>query len=232
MKTAATGTSVQPHALQPLRLTATHDNLGAEAFGEFQYPTPPLSRPGGAQAELLAEVNKHEADRNLELILAEFQNYQQGVLPTGPGARSLTEFFASVDEKLEPSTAPAPKTQRSDRDILNLLTKRAKTLHIGPANFCWFTDPSRALCLKLAGTPTAGRPLVGMCDSARCPQATHHPCHRPIWAEHAERTKTFLGNLGTTRRTEHARLQADYDRAMRVVAEIDAATTNPFEDPA
>ncbi|MEV6145206.1 hypothetical protein ACIPJO_34430 [Streptomyces sp. NPDC086993] len=43
VKTAATGTSVQPHALQPLRLTATHDNLGAEAFGEFQYPTPPLA---------------------------------------------------------------------------------------------------------------------------------------------------------------------------------------------
>ncbi|MGO4757208.1 hypothetical protein AB4212_52850, partial [Streptomyces sp. 2MCAF27] len=61
------------------------------AFGHFQYPTPPLSRPGGAQAELLAEVNKHESDRNLDLILAEFRNYQQGILPAGPGARSLTE---------------------------------------------------------------------------------------------------------------------------------------------
>ena len=30
-----------------------------------------------------------------------------------------------------------------------------------------------------------------MCDSGRCPQATHHPCHRPIWAEHADKTKTF-----------------------------------------
>ncbi len=188
------------------------------------------SRPGGAQAELLAEVNKHEADRNLGLVLVEFQNYQRGVLPTGPGARSLTEFFASVDEKLEPSTAPAPKTQRSDRDILNLLTKRAKTLHIGPANFCWFTDPSRALCLKLAGTPTADRPLVGMCDSARCPQATHHPCHRPVWAEHAERTRTFLGDLGKTRKTEHARLRNDYDRALRVVAEIDAATLDQADE--
>ncbi|MFI9163397.1 hypothetical protein [Kitasatospora aureofaciens] len=98
----------------------------------------------------------------VDLVLAEFRNYQQGVLPAGPGARSLTEFFASVDEKLEPAAAPAPRTQRSDRDGLNLLTKRAKTLHIGPANFCWFTDPSRALCLKLAGTPTADRPLVGM----------------------------------------------------------------------
>ncbi|MFE2729317.1 site-specific integrase [Kitasatospora sp. NPDC059327] len=190
------------------------------------------SRPGGAQAELLAEVNKYESDRNLDLVLAEFRNYQQGILPAGPGARSLTEFFASVDEKLEPTAAPAPRTQRSDRDVLNLLTKRAKTLHIGPANFCWFTDPSRALCLKLAGTPTADRPLVGMCDSARCPQATHHPCHRPVWAEHAERTRTFLGDLGKTRRTEHARLRNDYDRALRVVAEIDAAATDqPSEDP-
>ncbi|MBL3802970.1 site-specific integrase [Streptomyces sp. BRB081] len=183
------------------------------------------SRPGGAQAELLAEVNKHESDRNLDLVLTEFRNYQQGILPAGPGARSLTEFFASIDEKPDPAAATAPKIQRSDRDVLNLLTKRAKVLHLGPANYCWFTDPSRALCLKLAGTPTADRPLVGMCDSARCPQATHHPCHRPVWADHAERTEIFLGQLGTTRKTERTRLQADYDRALRVVAEIDAATT-------
>ncbi|WP_329131273.1 site-specific integrase [Streptomyces sp. NBC_01476] len=181
------------------------------------------SRPGGAQAELLSEVNKHESDRDLDLVLQEFRNYQQGILPAGPGARSLTEFFASIDGKLDPEAATAPKTQRGDRDVLNLLTKRAKVLHLGPANYCWFTDPSRALCLKLAGTPTADRPLVGMCDSARCPQATHHPCHRPVWAEHAGRTETFLGQLGTTRKTERARLQADYDRALRVVTEIDSA---------
>jgi len=35
------------------------------------------ARPGGAQAELLAEVNKHEADRNQQLVLAEFHNYQR-----------------------------------------------------------------------------------------------------------------------------------------------------------
>ncbi|MEU4897640.1 hypothetical protein AB0B12_34925 [Streptomyces sp. NPDC044780] len=37
------------------------------------------SRPGGAQAELLAEVNKLEGDRNLDLVLAEFRNYHPGV---------------------------------------------------------------------------------------------------------------------------------------------------------
>ena len=63
-----------------------------------------------------------------------------------------------------------------------------------------------------------------MCDSARCPQATRHPGHRPVWAEHAERTKTFLGQLGKSRTTERTRLRGDYDRALRVIAEIDAAT--------
>jgi hypothetical protein len=190
------------------------------------------SRPGGAQAELLAEVNKHEADRNLEIVLAEFRNYQQGIRPAGPGARELTEFFAFVDEKLEPATATAPRVQRNDRDILNLLSKRARVLHLAPANYCWFTDPSRALCLRLAGTATAERPLIGMCDSARCPQATHHASHRPVWAEHAERTSTFLGQLGKTRTAERTRLTADHDRAQRVITQIDAASQAPGEDRA
>ena len=102
------------------------------------------SRPGGAQAELLAEVNKHEADRNLDLVLAEFRNYQQGILPAGPGARELTEFFALVDEKLEPAAAGAPRVQRNDRDILNLLSKRARVLHLAPANYCSLKDPCRS----------------------------------------------------------------------------------------
>jgi hypothetical protein len=181
------------------------------------------SRPGGAQAELLAEVNKHESERNLELVWNEFRNYQQGIMPAGPGARELTELFAHVDGKLAAGDPGTPKVQASDRDVLNLMTKRARTLHLGTSNYCWFTDPSRALCLKLAGTPAADKPLIGMCDSARCPQATHHPCHRPVWAGHAENTQTFLGQLGPTRKTERARLQAEYDRAVRVLARIDEA---------
>ncbi len=158
-------------------------------------------------------------------MLAEFRNYQQGILPAGPGARNLTEFFASIDATLDTAPADGPKVQRNDRDILNLLSKRADVLHLGPANYCWFTDPSRALCLKMAGTPAAGKPLAGMCDSARCPQATHHGVHRPVWVEHAERTKTFFGQLGRTRVAERDRLTSDYNRALRVIAEIDAATT-------
>ncbi len=174
-------------------------------------------------------MNKHEAERNLELAWAEYRNYQQGILPAGPGGRELTEFFASIDAG--PGTAGTPRIQRSDQEIHALLAKRTGVLHLGTANYCWFTDPSRALCLRLAGTPDGDRPLIGMCDSARCPQATHHPCHRPVWAEHAENTKTFLDQLGRTQTAEKKRLQAEHDRAAGVLARIDKAAEKAAGEP-
>ena len=180
-------------------------------------------RPGGAQAKLLAEIGEHEIERNLQLVLTEFRNYQDGVMPAGPGARELTEFFASVDGDLSDLADLAPNVLASDQQMLNLLGKRAGVLHLGLANYCWFTDPSRALCLKLAGTPSAGKPLIGMCDSARCPQATHHPRHRAAWAKAAEDHAVFLGQIGRTRKAEHSRLRAELERARRVLGSIDAA---------
>lgn len=107
---------------------------------------------------------------------------QDGIMPAGPGARDLSKFFAHVDGKLVPDAAQAagaPRVRAGDRDVLNLLTERAKTLHPGAANYCWFTDPSRALCLKPVGTPNADRPLVGMCDSARCRRPPTTPATGP-----------------------------------------------------
>ncbi len=181
------------------------------------------ARPGGAQAKLLAEMGEAEGDRNLDLIRQEFGNYHNGIMPAGPGARELTAFFAHVDGDLAAYAATAPSVAATDQHLLNLLSKRAGVLHLGAANYCWFTNPSQALCLRLAGTPDAGAPLIGMCDSARCPQATHHPCHRDVWAETVTGSTVFLGTLGRTRKTERTRLQAELDRAQRVVDAIDAA---------
>ena len=183
------------------------------------------ARPGGAQARLLAEVSEHEQQRNLELTLQAFRDYQQGIHPSGPGARDLLEFFASVDAQL-PATGPAdPVVLGSDREVLNLLSKRARTLHLAAANYCWFADPAEALCLRLAGTPDANKPLAGLCDSARCPQATHHPCHRDVWADHAASTAVFLGALSPARRAEKTRLQHEHARSLRVLQQIDSAAT-------
>lgn len=64
-----------------------------------------------------------------------------------------------------------------------------------------------------------------MCDSARCPQATHHPRHRPVWEQTVANTTVFLGNLSRGQKTERTRLEAQSDRAARVLADIDAAST-------
>ncbi len=183
-----------------------------------------VARPGGAQGKFLAEIAEDEANRNLQVVLDEFRNYQDGIMPAGPGARELTEFFAAIDTGLAGHETTAPRVVASDQHVLNLLSKRAQVLHLAAANYCWFTDPSRALCLKIAGTPAADKPLAGMCDSARCPQATHHPCHRPVWADAVTSTTAFIGSLGRTRTAERARLQAELNRTQRVLDSIDAAT--------
>lgn len=117
--------------------------------------------------------------------------------------------------------------------MLNRLAKKAGVLHVGLANYCWFTDPSRALCLRLAGHTDGDRPLIGMCDSARCPQATHHPQHRAVHADQAAQTRVFLGQLGARRKAEGPRLEAEYERSVRIVRDIDtalaAATTREEE---
>ena len=74
---------------------------------------------------LLAEVSEHEQQRNLELTLQAFRDYQQGIHPSGPGARELLDFFASVDYRLTGPASGSPAVAGSDREVLNLLSKRA-----------------------------------------------------------------------------------------------------------
>jgi hypothetical protein len=115
-----------------------------------------------------------------------------------------------------------------DRHLENLLRKQAATLHVGAANFCWFTDPAKALCLRMAGATDADKPLAGMCDSARCPQATHHAHHRPVWVGTAQTLTAFLDNPRISK-AEKARLAAERERAQQVVAGIEAAIRTPEE---
>lgn len=198
--------------------------VGPEAFGQFQYPTSPLARPGGAQALFHAEMKAEEYKHKLELTAAAYRDYQKGKLPAGPGAKGLVSVFEHVDAELDARRAEQPTVVATDRHIELLLKKRADILHIQPANYCWFADPSKALCLILAGTPDADTPLAGMCDAARCPQATFHPEHRDTWAGCAGSTEAFLGNPRIPA-GEKARLTAEHDRARKVIEAIDAATT-------
>lgn len=219
-RTLAMAIAQRPHGLMAVKLHLKHLSVAtAEGYA---------ARPGGHQAAFAAEVAAEEEAEHLRLTVAAYEDYQRGILPSGQGARDLVAAFKSVDQALERHDA-GPVTVIDDRRVERVLKAKAKTLHLGVGNYCWFSDPSKALCLKLAGTPDADEPLIGMCDSARCPQATHHSQHRQIWADHADNTQAvFLGNPRLSK-PERARAQNAFERATRIVAEIDAAG-HPVEE--
>jgi hypothetical protein len=90
------------------------------------------SRPGGAQARLLAEVSEHEQQRNLDLTLQAFRDYQQGVHPSGPGARELLDFFTAVDAQLPATATASPAVLGSDREVLNVPRGPQPTVQTSP----------------------------------------------------------------------------------------------------
>lgn len=215
-RTLALSIAQRPHGLMAAKVHLKHVSVATtEGYA---------ARPGGHQAAFLAEVSAAERAEQERLTLAAYHDYRRGFLPSGRGARELLACFEAVDRALADNDA-GPGTVIDDRRVERLLRAKAETLHVGVANYCWFSDPRKALCLKLAGTPDAAEPLIGMCDSARCPQATHHPQHRQAWADHATATKVaFLDNPRLSK-PERARAQAVFDRASAVVAEIDQAAT-------
>ncbi|MFD7341266.1 hypothetical protein ACFV98_35585 [Streptomyces violascens] len=143
-------------------------------------------------------------------------------MPAGPGARGFIDAFQHIDAELQDAARTDPNALKDDRHLESLLRKLSKSLHVGAANDCWFRDPAKALCLRLAGTPDAKRPLIGRCDSARCPQATHHASHRPMWAEQVKTIDVFLSSPRVAK-GEKQRLVPEHDRALRVLTELDSA---------
>lgn len=179
------------------------------------------ARPGGSQSAFLDEVGKEEASHHLHLTIEAYKEYRAGRLPAGPGARELILAFAEIDSEFELDDL-GPPVVMDDRRLADLLRRRAGILHTGPANYCWFQDPAKALCLRLANAEDASRPVVGLCDSAKCPQATHHSHHREIWLTSADSLKIFLDNPRIPVQ-ERERLHKDLERSMRVVRSIEDA---------
>ncbi|UNZ18042.1 hypothetical protein [Streptomyces sp. 891-h] len=177
------------------------------------------NRPGGSQGNLLAEVEREQEKSHLKLTKEAFADYRAGRMPAGPGARELIKAFEHIDAQIKDHEPGTATVLEAERRLENLLRQQSKHLHLQTANYCWFRDPHKALCLKLAGTPDATKPLGGMCDSARCPQATHHPCHLPVWQSQVGTGKVFLANPRFPK-GEKRRLEPEVERAQRVVDEI------------
>ncbi|MFE5767661.1 hypothetical protein ACFQ7O_04800 [Streptomyces sp. NPDC056485] len=178
-------------------------------------------RPGGAQAVFHHEWKKEEAKEKTRRTFEAYRQFEQGQLPAGPGADSLMAAFRAVESELA-DHEPGPAKVVTDRQIELLLKKKASVLHLSAANYCWFEDPAKALCLKLAGTWSAAAPLTGLCDSSRCPQSTHHLTHRPVCQTSADNGAGLLASPRIPAR-EKDRLRAEHERSTRVLEAIDAA---------
>ncbi|WP_280702649.1 hypothetical protein [Kitasatospora sp. GP82] len=150
-----------------------------------------------------------------------YRQFEQGQLPVGPGADALLAAFRAVEDELT-DHEPGPAKVVTDRQIELLLKKKASVLHLSAANYCWFEDPAKALCLKLAGAKSTAAPLAGLCDSSRCPQATHHLVHRSVWHAAANNGAVLLASPRIPA-GEKERMRAEHERSMRVLQEIDKA---------
>ena len=186
------------------------------------------SRPGGAQAKLLAEIGEFEAERNLGLVAEEYRNYQNGIMPAGPGGRELAAFFDGVDEQ----------DGRRPRRTSSPATSTCSTCCPSGPRSCTSRRGELLLVQRPipGAVPDPGRPdrrgrAADRHVRLRALPAGHPPPAAPRrWAGTAANGTVFLGMLGRTRKTEQARLQAEVDRAQRVVDAIDAAQADP--DPA
>lgn len=73
------------------------------------------ARPGGSQARFLAEIGKEEQHRNLAIVQAEYENYQNGIMPSGPGARdSAWPHSAATATAGTRATPRLPASRRND----------------------------------------------------------------------------------------------------------------------
>lgn len=133
--------------------------------------------------------------------------------------------FRTAKDELQ-GHEPGPAKVVTDRQVELLLKKKAAVLHFSAANYCWFEDPAKALCLKLVSAKSAAALLTGLCDSSRCPQATHHLLHRLVWQTAADNGTVLLASPRVPA-DEKNRLRAENERSMRALDEIDQAAGIP-----
>lgn len=185
-----------------------------------------VARPGGAQAQFHREVLVSESEHSLHLARQAVEDYREGRLPAGPGARQLIGQLKLADEALRLEELASPKVLKSDRAAENIMRELATALHVNVANYCFFRDPAQALCLRLAGLTDAKAPLTAMCDSARCGQASYGPQHLQIWTEYTANTAA-LASSAATAPGERTRLRLEVKRGKEVIRQIQDSTRDP-----
>ncbi|MDQ6748500.1 MAG: hypothetical protein M3010_10415, partial [Candidatus Dormibacteraeota bacterium] len=171
-RTLARQLGFRPHGVLAGKVHLKHVSV---ATSEGYY-----GRAGSSAAVFLADVERERAQARIDTTKRLYGDWIAGRPMTGPGRKDLEALFSSVRDELAPLDASVIAT---DSRLEDLLRRRAATLHVGPLNYCWFVDPSRARCLQQAGRNDATAPLIGMCEPTRCANATIHLEHQPVWLD-------------------------------------------------
>jgi hypothetical protein len=144
---------------------------------------------GESVAAFQAEVEHERRQATAAAVERVIDAAERGEPVIGLGAASLA---AAIAEAGLANASDAPQVRDRDDAVRALLKARADTLHIGPLAYCWFTDPSRARCLR--GVADKSRPIVGSCEPTKCANATIHPEHAPIWLGGLDSLKVSLSD--------------------------------------
>jgi hypothetical protein len=182
-----------------------------QAFGQFQYPTPPLgTSPSGFRAEVAAE----EALARLADIVERYDDFKAGVRSTAPGGARTDNEFARVQEELQ----DFPGRVVDERRLHAMLKTSAHALHVGTLNDCYY-QPETALCRTAA---TEYRPLLNSCRPERCANSTITTRHRPAWEAARSDTERALNFVGLSDLQSTA-LRGHTSDIIRVIEGIDRA---------
>ena len=212
-RTLARLVGFRPHGVLAGKIHLKHVSV---ATSEGYY-----GRPGSSAAAFLAEVERERATARVEATTELYAGWVAGEQATGPGKSELQSLFAAVHAEMASFEGTVVE---SEQRVVELLRRRAATLHVGPLNHCWFVDPARARCLAQAGRAGESAPLIGMCEPTRCANATIHPVHVPVWIDTERRVDRLLASSRVPAQ-EKERLVAERNRVHAVVAAAGKAAT-------
>ncbi|SNR39824.1 hypothetical protein [Blastococcus mobilis] len=144
---------------------------------------------GESVAAFQAEVENERRQATAAAVERVIDAAERGEPVIGLGAASLAAAIADAGLA---DASDTPQVRDRDDAVRALLKARTDTLHIGPLAHCWFTDPSRARCLR--GVADKTRPLVGSCEPTKCANATIHREHAPVWVGGLKSLKVSLSD--------------------------------------
>jgi integrase len=172
---------------------------------------------GTSESGFMDEVEAEKALRAEDDLLSAFEDWQQGVRPTGPKAAELEVFFQQVKDRIAPSGANVV----DESMIRTLLRDVSRTLHPGLFNWCFY-DPARALCQIQIPIEKRKAPILAGCDPVDCPNSCFRKEHLPFITERIQDGEKWLNRRRSLDLVQISALERSQEKWKRIRDEVEA----------